>query len=170
MAGFRTAKARKIWNDLPVGGTITALKLIAKLPDPHEVKVSRMYRSSVSSYLSRRISRKQAVHSGRIGRFDIYKKLKDDTGRAKEKRVSSTAKLPDFNELQLGRSVLAIIEDLKAKLKMEKETVRDMVHKMKELEKLYRTAQQKILELNQADRPKSFKLDELQNVINGKQT
>ena len=163
MAGFKTAKAKKIWNELPVGSRITASELRSKLPDSTEVKEGGMYMRSVSSYLSRRIFKEEAVHDGKVGRWGVYKKLSDDTGQTKVRKEPA-----EFNELQLGRSILAIIEDQKAKLKTEKETIKDMVHRIKELEELYRAAQQKILALNQTDRPKSFKLHDIQNMMDKK--
>lgn len=77
---------------------------------------------------------------------------------------------PTIDLLTLGHSILAILEDFKAKitelrkqLSEERKTVGELVEEKRHLEELYKQAQTKILELNTGDKGRNFNLGELQS-------
>lgn len=133
------SQARKAWEDLEIGQKITANQLLEKLG------LDQTARATVSSFLSRELSKGQAIKEGKREGFTLYKKVAP--AEARKERLSREER--ELTDRDIGNAVLKVIDNLKAELRSEKEIVKDLVEENKQLKQIYDQAQAKILELNQ---------------------
>lgn len=142
-------QARLVWEELAIGDKITSTELMerAKL-DKSTIKI-------VSGFLSHRIPRNEAVIEGKLDGKFCYKKIAvlNDRRKQRQPETPDTRKQTrpyrrQLTDLDVGRSVLVIIDDLKAKLRDEKQTTKDLVEQNRGIKVAYDQAQKRVIELN----------------------
>lgn len=142
-------QARLIWEELAIGDKITSKELMERAGlDKSNIKI-------VSGFLSHRIPRNEAVIEGKLDGKFCYKKIAVLSDRRKEKlnetpetRKQTRPYRRQLTDLDVGRSVITVIDDLKTQLRNEKQTTKDLVEQNKGLKVAYDQAQKRVIELN----------------------
>jgi hypothetical protein len=173
-----TADVAKAWNEFAIQSAITSDKINTRIGGPvfYEPK-------NISSILCKFVKRGIA----KKGKFPgFYIKLKSITCVPKKKKAKVVSVIDAFNEvarpipneplldtLTIGKSILAVIDSLKDKiielrqeLNEEKKESKVLIERIKEMQKMYCQAQQKIIELN-SGKNQGLKLSDL-NEFRGK--
>lgn len=175
--------AKEYWETLPQGTEITVSEMMEKCSAESATKEIRNKASkNISSFFCKQVKIGKARKFSLNNIANIYTKLDypiicktiTDPGIYKSIKVFSEPNplKETFNELKLGKAILAIIDNLKNEIASLKDQQQMMVQEIKTMRIAYQQAQGKIIELNQKLNNKkpirSFKLEDLQNVVNRK--
>lgn len=145
-------EASQFWHGLPDGADCTTVELMNKLN-----KKDERDRRIVSSFLSTVTRKGLAFKNGKRAGLTVYTK-----GKVEPQLDRS------FSLLELGQATFAVVDnlkttitDLRRELKDTKADFKAALEREKELEKLIREKDERILSLNQAGGNRSFKLSDL---------
>lgn len=171
------------WKTLPQGTEVTVREIMERfslenLTQEMKSKASK----NISSFLCKQVkignARKFSLDNVTniytkldypiIHKTTIEPKLSPEFKASQSLLLKPNSSKEEFNELKLGRAILAIIDNLKNEITSLKDQHKMICEEMKTIKIAYQTAQQKVIELNQklSDRKlRSFKLEDLQNVV-----
>ncbi len=162
--------ARKAWEKkVAPGDQVTRMGLM-KIAGEKETRASV---SRFSSFLSSLLRKGEAVKTREPGdRLVHYQKVGGQKQQAKP-RPRKDPLTQEFNLLQLGEGVLAVIDSHKNHIRALQDDIKQLngdikclVGQKTKLEELYKQAQQKILALN-SGKGKTINLHELQAIRDG---
>jgi hypothetical protein len=152
------SQASEVWDGLEIGQKITERELRER------GGLDQSARRTVASFLSRRIRRREAVKDGKRDGFTLYKKI----AAAEAPKGQPRPEEREITDREIGNAVLKVIDNLKAQLRSEKETTKDLIEENKQLKDLYEKAQTRILELNEElqrrEPGKAVKMSDLQEL------
>ena len=161
-------RTRETWDrKVAPGESVTVVDLLTLARE----KKTKATISRFSSFLSCMVRRGEAARVKEPGtKLVHYRKA---GGQQDKPRARKDPLAQEFNLLQLGEGVLEVIEThkkhimlLRNDLKQQNDDIKCLVKQKRDLEELYKQAQQKILELN-SGRGRTINLHELQAVRDG---
>ena len=161
-------KAREAWDKkVASGDKVTCISLLVFAGEKRtKASVSRF-----SSFLGRMVKKGEAVKVNEVDSRGLFYYRK--AGAVQKRAKPRTEKHPltqEFNLLQLGESILAVINDHKIQIRVLQDALKQanagincLVDQKRKLEELYTQAQEKIIALN-SGKGKTIKLHELQAI------
>ncbi len=160
-------RTRETWDrKVAPGEAVTVVELLTLARE----KKTKATISQFSSFLSFMVRKGEAARTKEPGdRLVHYQKAGGQKQQAKP-RARKDPGVQEFNVLQLGESILEIIDNhknqiraLQDDLKQLSADIKCLVKQKRDLEELYKQAQQKILTLN-SGKGRTINLHELQSI------